>query len=100
MAEVAAPSFNDLLVRADAVRPLLDDLSAVVHVTFTIDWSMLAPKWLYAAMDQSGAVYVYTDKPIRVTNGWQMLTGEALLIHPPYTRRWAETLQGRHDERA
>jgi len=96
MSEVTVP-FTAQLIARDNVRPLLDDVTAIVRVTFTVDWSMLATKWAFAAMDQSGAVYVYTDKPIKITSGWQMLTGEALLIHPPYTRRWAETLKRRDD---
>jgi hypothetical protein len=91
--------FIDQLIARDNVRPLLVDINSIVRVTVTIDWDMLDPKWHYAAMDGNGAVYVFTHEPVKVTQGWQKLMGDALMIAPPYTRRWAETLQSRDDGR-
>lgn len=99
MAEVVTQSFNDLLIASDRVRPLLDDRNSIVRVTFTIDWGMVSPKFHFAAMDDNGSVFVYTHEPIKTARGWQKLMGDAAMIAPPYTRRWAETLQGRNDER-
>jgi hypothetical protein len=51
-----------------------------VKSALEIPWEVLDPKWKWAAMDQSGRIMVYTNKPFQGTNIWNYTEGAHFVL--------------------
>ena len=66
-----------------------------------IPWELIEGEWKWAAMDENGRVYIYTEKPKLTSDMWVFSEGDyskyPLKISTPDTKYWRSTLTKRSE---